>query len=66
MYNWIKLFSIEVNMKIIDHNFFLPGKKKKLAMLDLLIKAEKDNLIDEDGIKEELDTFTFAVSLCSS
>lgn len=31
-------------------------------MLDLLLLAEKKGLIDEAGIKEEMDTFTFEVS----
>ncbi|NP_001165981.1 cytochrome P450 4AB14 precursor [Nasonia vitripennis] len=36
------------------------GRKKRLAMLDLLLMAEKEGLIDEEGIKEEVDTFTAA------
>ncbi|XP_023247724.1 cytochrome P450 4C1-like [Copidosoma floridanum] len=35
------------------------GHKKRLAMLDLLLAAEKKGLIDDTGIKEEVDTFTF-------
>ena len=31
-------------------------------MLDLLLAAEYNGLIDYDGIKEEVDTFTFEVS----
>ncbi|XP_026320324.1 cytochrome P450 4c3-like [Hyposmocoma kahamanoa] len=33
--------------------------KKKTAMLDLLILAENDGLLNEDGIREEVDTFMF-------
>lgn len=35
--------------------------KKKTAMLDLLILAENDGLLNEDGIREEVDTFMFEV-----
>ncbi|XP_049879486.1 cytochrome P450 4C1-like isoform X3 [Pectinophora gossypiella] len=35
-----------------------PGKKK-LAMLDLLLQAEKEGIIDAKGIGEEVDTFMF-------
>lgn len=32
-------------------------------MLDLLIAANKDGLIDDLGIREEVDTFTFEVNI---
>ncbi|XP_058809035.1 cytochrome P450 4C1-like, partial [Phymastichus coffea] len=35
------------------------SRKKKLAMLDLLLVAENNGLIDREGVKEEVDTFTF-------
>ncbi|EDV36701.1 uncharacterized protein Dana_GF11817 [Drosophila ananassae] len=35
------------------------GKKKRFAMLDTLICAEKDGLIDHTGICEEVDTLMF-------
>lgn len=41
---------------------FVMLKKKKTAMLDLLISAEQDGLIDKAGIQEEVDTFMFEVS----
>lgn len=37
------------------------NKTKKVAMLDLLISAEKEGLIDQAGIQEEVDTFMFEV-----
>lgn len=37
------------------------GKKKRLAMLDLLLSAKMRNMIDDEGIQEEVDTFTFEV-----
>ncbi|XP_034476404.1 cytochrome P450 4p1-like [Drosophila innubila] len=36
------------------------NKKRRFAMLDTLICAEKDGLIDHDGICEEVDTLMFA------
>lgn len=45
-----------------DDDIFLT-KKKRLAMLDLLLEAEKEGLIDRSGIHEEVDTFMFAVSI---
>ncbi|XP_059620238.1 probable cytochrome P450 4ac1 [Phlebotomus argentipes] len=34
-------------------------RKKRYAMLDTLLAAEADGLIDAEGIREEVDTFTF-------
>lgn len=38
-------------------------KKKRMAMLDTLIAAQKDGeKIDDEGIREEVDTFIFEVN----
>jgi cytochrome P450 family 4 len=34
-------------------------KKRRYAMMDTLLNAQAENLIDEEGILEETDTFTF-------
>lgn len=34
-------------------------KKRRYAMMDTLLHAKRENLIDEEGILEETDTFTF-------
>ncbi|CAH2108027.1 unnamed protein product [Euphydryas editha] len=48
----------EKNFNHFDHdeNF---ESKDKLAMLDLLLKNEKAGLLDNQGVKEEVDTFMF-------
>lgn len=40
-------------------NIYIGTKKKRFAMLDTMIKAQHDGLIDDEGIYEETDTFTF-------
>ncbi|CAH2235549.1 jg23975 [Pararge aegeria aegeria] len=46
----------EINDK--ENNVEISGKKK-MALLDLLLQAEKDGVIDANGIGEEVDTFMF-------
>lgn len=46
----------------IDSNeniYFRTKKRKRYAMLDTLLQAERQGLIDDAGIIEETDTFTF-------
>lgn len=45
-----------------NENEVFMKNKKRMAMLDLLLAAEKENLIDRAGIQEEVDTFMFEVS----
>ncbi|CAG9797065.1 unnamed protein product [Chironomus riparius] len=40
-------------------NIYLSSKKKRAAMMDTLLQAQSDGLIDDEGIIEETDTFTF-------
>uniref|UniRef100_UPI003B75B36C cytochrome P450 4C1-like n=1 Tax=Ostrinia nubilalis TaxID=29057 RepID=UPI003B75B36C len=42
-----------------DDTVFLNQRRKKTAMLDLMLLAQKEDLIDDDGIQEEVDTFMF-------
>ncbi|EAA44147.3 AGAP006048-PA [Anopheles gambiae str. PEST] len=44
-----------------DHSLYstTPGGKKRYAMLDTLLTAEMQGQIEPDGIREEVDTFTF-------
>lgn len=47
-------------IELSDDNYY--GKKNRMAMLDLLLEQEKKGKIDEEGIREEVDTFMFEVS----
>ncbi|XP_070495289.1 probable cytochrome P450 4ac2 [Chironomus tepperi] len=40
-------------------NIYMGAKKKRAAMMDTLLQAQVEGLIDDEGIIEETDTFTF-------
>lgn len=42
-----------------DDNMYIGSKKQRYAMLDTLLQAQRDGFIDDIGIREEVDTFTF-------
>ncbi|XP_061938628.1 cytochrome P450 4C1-like [Apis cerana] len=55
-----------------DNENDLGIRRKRLAMLDLLIEAHRNDKIDDEGIREEVDTFMFrghdttAIAFCFS
>lgn len=50
--------SSEPSVELTEENIYL-NPKKRYAMLDSLLVAEQKQLIDEAGIREEVDTFAF-------
>ncbi|RVE46477.1 hypothetical protein evm_008887 [Chilo suppressalis] len=57
---FIEQYGVEnLDDDIDQYEFNMNSKRKRTAMLDLLIQAQKDNLIDDRGIQEEVDTFMF-------
>jgi cytochrome P450 family 4 len=42
-----------------NENVYMGSQKKRHAMMDTLLHAQSRGLIDDDGIAEETDTFTF-------
>ncbi|KAK2577279.1 hypothetical protein KPH14_003416 [Odynerus spinipes] len=58
---YLKSLDDEHINRYMDEDEYVPGiRKRRLAMLDLLIAAHRDgNQIDENGIREEVDTFMF-------
>ncbi|CRL01592.1 CLUMA_CG014264, isoform A [Clunio marinus] len=50
-----------INLEVEDdsENIYFGSKKRKYAMMDTLLQAQAKGLIDDEGILEETDTFTF-------
>lgn len=46
-----------------NDDIYIGKKKRRLAMLDILLEAHKDGQINYEGICEEVDTFTFEVEM---
>nr|ADE05575.1 cytochrome P450 4M1 [Manduca sexta] len=57
--DYLDYFGLNFGDEIVDDDKFIYKKRKKTAMLDLLIAAERDGEIDSQGIQEEVDTFMF-------
>ena len=51
------------NNNINDDKIEDNESSRKYAMLDLLLRNEKEGLIDDDGVREEVDSFMFAVNV---
>lgn len=62
---YLKNNEIQSDNIVEEDEYYAYNKKKKVAMLDLLISAEKEGLIDENGILEEVNTFMFEVIFSS-
>ncbi|XP_029171172.1 cytochrome P450 4C1-like [Nylanderia fulva] len=68
---YLQNFEIDA-LKETNDNEMINYKKKRLAMLDLLIAASRDNKINDLDIREEIDTFMFeghdtvAMAICFS
>ncbi|XP_058796311.1 cytochrome P450 4C1-like [Phymastichus coffea] len=57
---FLEEFASDGSKKSLTDDIYHGYRKKRLAMLDLLIAAQRDNQqIDDQGIQEEVDTFTF-------
>lgn len=51
--------STEQKQSLSTENMYFKTEKRRYAMLDTLLQAQLEGLIDDKGIREEVDTFTF-------
>lgn len=56
-----RLAIAENEEKIVEYDDL--GRKKRLALLDLLLSSNENSQLSDHDIREEVDTFMFAVSL---
>lgn len=57
--NFVGDESPTVEIESNENIYFRAKKRKRYAMMDTLLQAERSGQIDEEGIIEETDTFTF-------
>ncbi|CAO1427376.1 unnamed protein product [Diamesa serratosioi] len=58
--NQLEQENAEKNQNLADENIQFNSKTRRFAMLDTLFQAQEAGLIDDEGIREEVNTFTFA------
>ncbi|XP_058796460.1 cytochrome P450 4C1-like [Phymastichus coffea] len=58
-YQFFNEFKENISASTSTGDIYCGYRKKRLAMLDLLISEQKAGRIDDKGIQEEVDTFTF-------
>ena len=55
----LKKENVKQKQSLVNENIYLKTEKCRYAMLDTLLQAQLNGLIDDKGIREEVDTFTF-------
>lgn len=63
---YVEQNGVKFGEDVNDDDLYIYKKRRKTAMLDLLIAAQKDGEIDDHGIQEEVDTFMFEVRIVMS